>query len=33
MHLASLRAQDWLRWILIAILLIGAVVKLTGIFQ
>jgi hypothetical protein len=33
MHLASLRAQDWLRWILVAILLIEAVMKLTGVFQ
>lgn len=31
MHVASLRAQDILRWVLIVIILLGAVVRLTGV--
>ncbi len=30
-HIASLRAQDLLRWVLISIILIGAILKLAGV--
>jgi hypothetical protein len=30
MHLASLRTQDIFRWVIVAIILLGAIAKLVG---
>jgi hypothetical protein len=31
MHMASVRAQDILRWVIVGVILIGALMKLVGV--